>query len=147
MPRIVRMPTLQELPKGARRDFVEAVFSLYKEASRPTLRDVSKEIERGDSAATASPETIRRMLRGTTVPSWRIVNAVTLALCRMAGADQDAGSYDEPTRRELIEFRWNDAIDNPEPARALSSGYSARAEIDPWAVDSNVGGYPDEPPF
>lgn len=146
MPRIVRMPTLQELPRGARRDFVEALFSLYKEASRPTLRDISKEIERSDSAATASPETIRRMLRGTTVPSWRIVNTVVLALCRMANVDPDAGGYEEPTRRELVQFRWNDALDNPEPERVASSGYSTRADADPWASGS-PGGYSDEPPF
>jgi len=147
MPRIVRMPTLQELPKGARRDFVEAIFSIYKEAQRPALRDISNEIERSDPAATASPETIRRMLRGTTVPSWRIVNEVVLALCRMANVDPDAGGYDEPSRRELVESRWNDALDNPEPERVASSGYSARAESDPWSDGSSAGGYPDQPPF
>ena len=147
MPRTVRKPTLQELPRGARRDFVEGLFSLYQEAERPTLRDVSKEIERSDSAATASPETIRRMLRGTTVPSWRIVNAVVLALCRMANVDPDAAGHDEPTRRELIKVRWNDALDNPEPERVASSGYSARVDADHWSGGSITGSYPDEPPF
>ncbi len=147
MPRIVRMPTLQELPKGARRDFVEALFSLYKQASRPPLRDISREIERSDSVATASPETIRRMLRGTTVPSWRIVNAVVLALCRMAHVYPDAGGYDEPSHREWVESRWNDALDDPEPERVASSGRSTRAETDPWSASSNVNGFPDDPPF
>ncbi len=151
MPRIVRTPTKQELPEGAIRDFVEELFNLYREAHRPTLRQISQRIERSDSDATASPETIRRMLRGTTVPSWPIVQAVFYALCEMGGVDpyteRDSG-YNEPTRRELIEIRWNQALDDPEPQPVARAGYSGRAEADPWATaEAKAGGFADEPPF
>ena len=148
MPRIVRMPTEQELPMGAVREFVEALFALYREAWRPTLREISNEIERSDSAATASPATIRRMLRGTTVPSWQIVNAVVLALCRIANVEPDAADgYDELSRRELVQMRWNQALDHPEPERVSRSGFGARAELDPWASAEPVATFSDEPPF
>ena len=147
MPRIVRMPTEQELPRGATRDFVEAIFSLYREAWRPTLREISKEIERSDSPAAASAETIRRMLRGTTVPSWQIVNAVVLALCRIANVDPDANpGYDEPTRRELVELRWNEALDEPRALHASQPSHLGRPEADPWAT-AEPGGFSDGPPF
>ena len=151
MPRIVRMPTKQELPAGAIRDFVEELFNLYREAHRPTLRQMSQRIEERDSDATASPETIRRMLRGTTVPSWPIVQAVFYALCEMGNVDpyveRDSG-YDEPTRRELIEIRWNQALDDPEPRPVATPSSFGRAEADPWATaEVKAGGFSDEPPF
>lgn len=150
MPRIVRMPTRQELPRGATRDFVEELFDCYREAHRPTLREISRQIENSDSAATASPETIRRMLRGTTVPSWPIVQAVFYALCEMGNVDpylcRDNGYSDGRSRRQMIEIRWNKALDQPEPQPAVRSGF---AQPDPWASSAPDagGGFSDEPPF
>lgn len=148
MPRIVRMPTEQELPRGAMRDFVEAIFSLYREARRPTLREISKEIDRSDSPAAASAETIRRMLRGTTVPSWQIVNAVVLALCAIANVDPDdeGSGYDGPSRRGLVGFRWDKALDEPRALHASRPSHLSRPEADPWAT-AKPGPFSDEPPF
>ncbi len=145
---LVHMPTQQELPRGATRDFVEAIFSLYREARRPTLRDISKEIERSDSPAAASAETIRRMLRGTTIPSWQIVSAVVLALCRIAKVDPDADpGYDaDLSRSELVELRWNEALDKPHELHAPTPSRLGRPEADPWAT-AEPGGFSDEPPF
>ena len=95
MPRIVRMPTEQELPRGARRDFVEAIFSLYREARRPTLRDTAKRLREAILR-------LRRVLRRSAAcsegrrPSWQIVNAVVQALCRIADVDPDADPGYEP---------------------------------------------------
>lgn len=149
MPRIVRMPTEQELPRGPKRDFVEALFSLYREARRPTLREISQVIERGDFRATASPETIRRMLRGTTIPSWNIIESVVLALCEMARVNPDANmGYDEPTRRELVADRWSDALDNLDTPLVSVTAEIVRPEADPWESDqSRSYVFSDEPPF
>ncbi len=132
------MPSQSELPRGARRDFTEQLFSLYKEAHRPGLREISAAVP-DDSPGTASTETIRRMLRGKTVPvHWQTVDAVFTALCLLARVDPDEdigdGFRGETTRRQLVEDAWHRALDDP--------GQRAAAAVpinDPWATD--------EPPF
>lgn len=136
MAQVLRMPTEVEVPRGARRDFIEQLFSLYREAHRPGLREISRAIP-DEAPGTASTETIRRMLRGTSVPSrWETVDAVLTALCQLAGVGPDAdisdGRGDAMTRREVIEHAWHEALDNPEPRHRYG-------DTDPWASD--------EPPF
>jgi hypothetical protein len=111
------MPSQSDLPRGARRNFTEQLFSLYKEARRPGLREISAAVP-DDSPGTASTETIRRMLRGKTVPAhWQTVDAVFTALCQLAGVDPDEdlgdGFRDRTTRRELVEDAWHRALDEP----------------------------------
>lgn len=145
MGQVLRMPSEAELPRGARRDFTEQLFSLYREARRPDLRTISRAIP-DDSPGTASTETIRRMLRGKTVPAhWQTVDTVLTALCLLAGVDPDdnvGGDYrDEVTRRQLVEGAWHRALDEP-GRRAAPPGLTE----DPWATEG-PGGYSDEPPF
>ena len=80
MARSLRMPSLQVLPNGPRRRFVDELHEYYRAAKRPTLREVSELIRNDDELrGTASKETIRRMLLGEVVPaSWHTVNAVFL---------------------------------------------------------------------
>jgi hypothetical protein len=108
MARIIRMPTESELPPGPMRDFVGLLFDLYRQALRPTLRQISQEVSRSDVRGTASPEMIRRMLRGITVPSqWSTVEAVVTALCNMAEADPDLYFYWGNLQRA-----WNKILDD-----------------------------------
>lgn len=64
------MPSGWELPDGPRRQFVEELFSYYRNAERPTLRVIAEDIADDPKfdAFTASRETIRKLLRGKTVP-------------------------------------------------------------------------------
>ncbi len=131
MARSLRMPTSSEVPSPEVRSFVEVLFNLYRQARRPPLRRISAEIERSDAHGTASPETIRRVLRGITVPStWETAEAVLIGLCRIIGLspEDQAEEESEWTLREVLEARWNHALDHPygPPSR------------DPWS---------DEPPF
>jgi len=120
VPHIIRIPANHELPSGPRRRFVEELHRHYRAARRPALRVISDRIkDRDDLSGTASPETIRRMLRGATVPAnWETVNAVLIVLCELAGRDSAgyAGYYvDESealTYAESLEFAWNEALDN-----------------------------------
>ncbi|WP_369192437.1 hypothetical protein [Streptomyces sp. R08] len=144
MAQVLRMPTEAELPGGPRRRFVEELFSYYRDAGRPTLRAISDDIA-GKSqfdAFTVSRETIRKMLRGLTVPlSWAVVNAVLTVLCERAFIDPDAeyhtGGFgdDTSTRRQDLRRVWNDALDAPPPSPAPPSGWGGGAS------------YADEPPF
>lgn len=135
MPQVLRMPDEEELPPGAVRDFATFLFWRYREANRPTLRKISKFIEDGDYSATVSTETIRRMLRGETVPArWEIVEAVFGAFCALAGANPDDGEwtwdeYNISTGRTLMKRFWNRALDEP-AMRARS-----RATEDDWPDD------------
>jgi hypothetical protein len=101
----------------------------------------------------ASAETIRRILRGTTVPAhWETVEAVYLTLCDLAELDPDDDVYldalDERAKiRRHVEETWHEALDNPnhryrQPARVAAE--------DPWAADAGSFGVDrasDEPPF
>jgi len=148
MGQVLRMPTEAELPRGPHRDFTEQLFSLYKEARRPGLREISSAIP-DDAPGTASVETIRRMLRGLNVPvHWQTVDAVITALCELARVDPDAdigGRFgDTITRRQLVEQAWHEALDNPgghKPAPVMRT----RAD-DPWASETGSA-FTDEPPF
>ena len=114
------MPSEEELPPGSVRSFATEMFGLYKEAHRPPLRLISATVARLDHSGTASPETIRRMLSGTTVPiHWPTVEAVLMAFCQLSGADPDADyHYDvsggRTSRRQAVESTWHRALDFPD---------------------------------
>jgi hypothetical protein len=112
---------------------VTQLFAYYRDAGRPTLRQISDSIaSRDDLAGTASRETIRRMLLGISFPAqWETAHAVFLALCQLAGYDPDEehpDGYGGETRRSVAKELWNSAIDEPEPSPP-----------DPWGSS--------EPPF
>jgi hypothetical protein len=138
MARVLRMPTMAELPEGAVRDFVAFLWFLHRAANRPTLRVISKSVESIDHMGTASTETIRRMLRGDSVPAnWLTAEAVFEALCHLAGHDPDSDGWRflrvEGTARTLMKRFWNEALDEPVASTAPSS--------------EPIWSFTDEPPF
>ncbi|MET7621966.1 hypothetical protein [Streptomyces sp. NPDC005408] len=145
MAQVLRMPGEWELPESPRRQFVEELFSYYRDAGRPTLRIIADEIAAAPEfdAFTASRETIRKMLRGKTVPlNWAVVDAVLTVLCARASVDPNTQrwtggfSEDPTTHRQYLRKLWNEALDTPPPSPAPHSGWGRGA--------SN---YSDEPPF
>jgi hypothetical protein len=118
MARTMRMPSEADLPPGTVRDFVDLLFLFYRQAHRPTLREISDRIKKSDLPGTASTETIRRMLHGTTVPAhWETVFAVLFVLSDLAGSDLDSELYwdgDRATRQEHLERLWHRALDDPD---------------------------------
>ncbi|WP_329321644.1 hypothetical protein [Streptomyces sp. NBC_01262] len=142
MAQVLKMPTTTELPDSPQRKFVEELFAYYRDAGRPALRIITDDIAAQFDAFTASRETIRRMLRGKTVPvNWQVVDAVLTVLCARANIDPDTerweGSYDDsPTHRKNLRNLWNEALDAPPPPPAQASGWGAPARS-----------YSDEPPF
>jgi hypothetical protein len=134
MARTMHLPSELDLPPGPVRDFAELLFWLYRKAHRPALRDVSEAIRRNDDLhGTASPETVRRMLLGTTVPvRWSIVEAVFLTLCDLAGLEPDyevSWGGDPASIRSLVEDLWHKALDDPH--RAFRQPARRGAEFDP----------------
>jgi hypothetical protein len=133
--RVLRMPSEAELEPGTVRDFVELLFAVYRAADRPTLREISKAVEDGDYRGTASTETVRRMLRGDSVPRWETVEAVFEALCNLAGWDPD-GQWkidgNPGVGRTVMKRRWNRALDEPDYKYGPPPGQFA---------------FNDEPPF
>lgn len=122
MPSPIRKPSLSELPMGPRRVLVDVLFHYYRLAGRPTLRKISAWIEEhGDElAGTASKETVRRMLAGTTVPvQWETANAVFTALCGLAGLNIEVRTNGYTSRRAEFKDYWNKAIDD-EPYNPFS---------------------------
>lgn len=149
MARTMRMPDEGALPDGAVRDFVWLLFYFYRQAHRPTLREISDRIRKSDLPGTASTETIRRMLHGTTVPaSWETVYAVLYVLTDLAGRATDSRlKYNgkEGTSRSHLESLWHEAIDNPIPRYRQLEQVRFGAP-DPWTTGDSDG-YSDEPPF
>jgi hypothetical protein len=147
------MPTQDELPAGPVRDFVDILFSLYRAARRPTLEDISKHILEGDYPATASKETIRKMLRGTTIPAhWETVETVIRALCDLADIDPERTmTMGRITGRPMhwAEVTWHEVLDQPTPRSAAPlhgdpDDPGPRYPDDPWPdVPDSV--LPDDP--
>lgn len=158
MSRMLKMPSEAELPDGPHRRFVEELFVHYRAASRPTLREIAKWIkdhqDAQDLRGTASTETIRRVMNGTSVPRWFTVETILEALCGLAGrsTDEERSPDDEWssfTFKDELRQRWNAVIDQPEkdlaelPPRPKPPQPS---ENDPWAV-AKPSTFADEPPF
>jgi hypothetical protein len=174
MARTIPMPTTDELPDGPRREFVTELRRYWRAAGRPALRKISRAIEgRTDlKEVTASQETIRRMLRGTTLPLERDrVYAVFHVLCEMGDIDPKAdrwdGRYDDDseTNWEYLHRLWDTALEEdadpaplPRPAPAQPDqpattprGGQWSGSSDPWSSQGQgsaaTGGFSDEPPF
>ena len=133
---------------GQLRDFVELLLGLYQRAHCPALREISDEIrKRDDLRGTASTETIRRMLNGTTVPRrWQIVEAVYLVLYDLAQLKPGDlihfhDRYESIKRH--IEDAWQNALINP---HLRYPDPEPEPEPDPWSEDG-PDSYSDEPPF
>jgi hypothetical protein len=145
MARTMHPPSEMDLPPGPVRDFAELLFWLYRKAHRPALRDVSEAIRRNDDLqGTASPETIRRMLLGATVPvRWAIVEAVYLTFCDLAGLEPDYEvSWDEDPSSisGLVEDLWHKALDDPhqsfrQPARRDGAEFDPSGGPPGWDDD------------
>lgn len=128
MPKILRMPTVDELPEGPWRDFVKCLFRYYHAADRPDLRTIEAAVENLDEAlrfGTASRETIRQTLRGKTIPrQWGTAATVLCALCTLAGLDptdyEDGAAGFASSDSHLSSFKdlWNKAADVPRPLSA-----------------------------
>lgn len=161
MARSIRMPSLEELPPGPQRRFMETLFRLWVDAGMPTMEKVSQAANAAPpQKGAASKETVRKMLTGKTVPhTWQNVEAVFVGLSKMAGVDPD----------RLVEYTDDleeyDAVPDPEPARSVFRRLhvAARGVTDyahgtmqdytppPRMSDREFGGFggytPDEPPF
>lgn len=168
MPKILRMPPLDQLPDGPDRRFVEELFVHYREAGRPTLRQIATWVEehQEDLPGTASTETIRRVLSGKSLPStWLTVETILEALCGLAGRSTSEDRFEEedrwsesPTFKQHLRNLWNAMIDDeaegsvkslprrPEPRKAVQAvpvnDPWATPPRDPWATASTSA-----PPF
>jgi hypothetical protein len=117
----MRPPSKTELRPGHRRDLVDFLFMIWREADRPSLDRIEKTIEAADYPGDASAETIRRMLKGTNFPTrWANAETVFLALCQLAKRDPDGPAPDDSdgddwlNARERMRYLWNKALDEPE---------------------------------
>jgi hypothetical protein len=156
MPHTLRMPSPEELPYGTVRDFVTLLFWLYTSARRPALEAVSAHIRENNYPGTASRETIRRMLNGTTVPPrWETTETVFHALASLAKHEPHEHVSMFGWRlplTELAERLWNRALD--EPWRTGDSDGWGESESPAWAPPKPVSsrksdpwGSEDDPPF
>ena len=162
MARIVRMPTKSELADGPHREFVEELRRYYRSAGRPSLREVSRAIEgRAElKEVTASQETVRRMLRGMTLPTdWDRIYAVFFVFCEMGNINPEAerwddNSYGDPeSNSQCLKRLWDIALEEepnpppiPRPASPPQAPPQSLSQVDPWA-SAEPGGFSDEPPF
>ena len=161
MPQVLRMPSLDELPHGSRRIFVDELHTYFRAAGRPAPASIAAAVAqlRGSASVTVSRETVRRLLKGETTSTWPKVRAVHEVLCRMADRDptrrrfSDSSDYDEDddtrTLREYILDLWNDAVDGaesddgppqlapvaePSPPRTPTGGWGGNAPSGGWGA-------------
>ncbi|MFE0776421.1 hypothetical protein [Streptomyces sp. NPDC058861] len=147
MPRMLRMPGKDVLPPGPRRELVAELYVHYREAGRPPLPQIAALTGTMPNSHKVSRETIRRLLTGTTISQWVVVDAVLRALCQMRDWDPDGRRWPEPTDRydeddpetcrEYLRRLWNNDIDGLEPDEA---------PIAPPAVPAQTGSGWGAPP-
>jgi hypothetical protein len=136
---------MEELPRGNVRHFAGLLFDLYREARRPTLSQISRDINTGEFKITASSETVRRMLLGKTVPAqWPLIDAMIKVLSTRADVDPEISrGYFEgeeiPSRTEAIAQAWHavldeDSYDDGRPVEAPVTREVGFAD-DPWMAD------------
>lgn len=130
MGRVLRLPTEDEVPPGPKRSFLEEIYFHYQEAGRPTPLEIADELaQRDNMTGTASRETIRRMLRGETVPvRWSTVAAVFVLFCERSGinprgARSRASAWGQGgpvlSHGEVLQKLWNAALANDENVRSF----------------------------
>ncbi|MEZ7132688.1 hypothetical protein ACBR40_45760 [Nonomuraea sp. AD125B] len=165
------MPSQEEIPQGPHRLLLAELHHMYRQAGRPVLRAIVAQADRMDLEGTASQETIRRVLKGLTVPErWSTMWAIYAPLCALADIDpddvyeEDSNGYDGPyriTHREELQRRWNATVDGddlPIPSRTKyvppRGGFAPAPQDDPWASATPAssqggfgGGLSDGPPF
>lgn len=161
MPKMLRMPSVEELPPGPVRTFVGELFTYFRAAGRPSPVTIAAAVGQthGSVSVTVSRETVRRILKGETTSTWPTVRAVHEVLCRMADQDptwrrfSDSSDYDEDndtrTFREYIRDLWNDAVDGVEPDDEIGPPQLAPIPQSPpppaptggWGGGANSGGW------
>lgn len=143
MGRVLRMPSEERLPPGPRREFVEALFTYYRSASRPSLRKIAELIPQKCPDVTGSPETVRRTLLGLSTPAkWGTVDSILTVLCDLAqiepdwpttAADDPRGVGPTSSPRKEIERLWHRALDADPRApwgESLEAGQRPRPQSD-----------------
>ncbi|MGA5207954.1 hypothetical protein [Streptomyces variegatus] len=167
MPRTLLMPSEDELPDGPRRKFVEELHLYFRAAGRPDLTrilaviDADRADPHGDLPEGPGPisrETVRRLLKGKTNSTWKKVELVFEALCRIANrdpeADRWADTYDvdeKQSQRAWLCELWSNSVDEvrisaaPLPAPRIENPAAAQNQGGWGRLPS--GGYSDEPPF
>lgn len=146
MVQILRKPPEDSL-SPARWEFVKELWVHYEAAGRPTLDAIADNIDTVNfvhgTDGNASTETIRRMLRGLTVPAhWSTAQVAIFSLCDLAGYNpkeerENHFGDEHPSPEEHLRGLWNKALDDPNRGKPFK-----RALDDPWGA-----GYSDEPPF
>lgn len=95
----VELVSEEQLPLGPRRQLVEELQHLYAAASYPSVRDISRQIERVVKAAvettgrsktrgasrlgSASSDTVHKILSGRSFPRWPTLHSLVIALVDM----------------------------------------------------------------
>lgn len=154
MPRYIRMLGEDELPEGPRRDLVSKLQDYYEKAGLRPVQEISdkcQELTERDERlrGTASRETVRRMLSGssvlTSVPHWENVELVYRALCDFAGQDPDASyewnhGYDNGASKYLDDLReaWSTARKAPR----LTHRSPSQVDGELWQVHGARGNLP-----
>lgn len=131
------MPSIDELPEGPVRLFVEELFFHYREAGRLPLRKIAEDILAEDLPGTASRETLRKMLRGLALPEWDAVESVLIVLCRISGIERRSrrysvgaatSSYEEVTYESALWQLWDEAREGvSNPLLSLGQPYTESA--------------------
>ncbi|MFI1152554.1 hypothetical protein [Streptomyces sp. NPDC020817] len=120
------MPTLDELGPGPVRAFVAEMYFHYRQAKRPSLREIETDLAQLDEmAGTASRETVRRILRGETVPTrWTTVVAVLYVFCNRSGINPDGMRYSttvdfpEISYENAVRQLWDQALEGDEDSQS-----------------------------
>jgi hypothetical protein len=135
----IALPGRDKLPPGPRRDLVEALHELYRQAGLPGTRTISKESRnRDDLPTTISHEGISGILRGDGLSRWFKIECLVRIL-----VDHAVGHPDVEATVGRIHELWLSAVDGStkvEPAQVQpSAAHLIETAEDPHALELDDG--------
>ena len=104
----IALPGMDKVPPGPRRDLVEALHELYRQAGFPGTRTISKDSrDRGDVLHlrdTISHEGVSGILRGEGLPRWsKIESLVRILVDHAVGHPDTEASVGRKQRTTAVE--------------------------------------------
>ncbi|WP_433622742.1 hypothetical protein [Nocardia sp. CA-120079] len=100
----IQVPAEEELPPSPHRDLVLAIHVLYSAAGKPAVRDISDYLDtRDDLDGNLGRQAISDVLRGSSLPRWRNLEALVRGLVAL----QRVGKFDTEDVITKIHTLWS----------------------------------------
>lgn len=159
VPRLLLLPSEDEVPPGPRRRFMEELYLYFLDAGRPEIPRIVEVAEKlafdpRSGQIKLSRETVRKILKGKTLSTWARVESLLLVLCHISGRDCDLDRWAEiqeapvQSHRDHLRELWIEAADVVQVSSTIPPlPVQKKNQTDTGGWGTNNGGEADGLPF